>query len=106
MGTPSAPHFLLFACTPSPKVTVAVFWGRERYVSILWRYLERNLRVNQGIIDEVLLITKNRDDEAGAIGARAILNAAISKCVATRMHDAGLRTGGRGYARLAPGGGC
>jgi hypothetical protein len=37
------------------KVTVAVFWGRERYVSILWRYLERNLVANQGIISEVRL---------------------------------------------------
>jgi hypothetical protein len=35
------------------KVSVAVFWGRERYVSILWRYLERNLVANNGIIDEV-----------------------------------------------------
>ncbi len=35
------------------KVSVAVFWGRERYVSILWRYLERNLAVNGGIVDEV-----------------------------------------------------
>jgi hypothetical protein len=35
------------------KVTVAVFWGRERYVSLLWRYLERNLAVNHGIVREV-----------------------------------------------------
>lgn len=35
------------------KVSVAVFWGRERYVAILWRYLERNLRANGGIVDEV-----------------------------------------------------
>jgi hypothetical protein len=35
------------------KVSVAVFWGRERYVSILWRYLERNLAANGGIVDEV-----------------------------------------------------
>ena len=35
------------------KVTVAVFWGRERYVSLLWRYLERNLAVNHGIVHEV-----------------------------------------------------
>ena len=34
---------------------MAVFWGRERYVSILWRYLERNLVANQGIISEVRL---------------------------------------------------
>ncbi len=63
------------------QVSVAVFWGRERYVSILWRYLERNLRVNHGVLDEVLLLTKNRDDEAGAIGARAILDAFVAKCV-------------------------
>jgi hypothetical protein len=30
--------------------SVAVFWGRERYVTLLWRYLERNLRVNGGIV--------------------------------------------------------
>ena len=35
------------------KVVVAVFWGRERYVSILWPYLERNLRSNGGCVDEV-----------------------------------------------------
>lgn len=35
------------------RVTVAVFWGRERYVSLLWRYLERNLAVNHGIVHEV-----------------------------------------------------
>ena len=63
------------------KVSVAVFWGRERYVSILWRYLERNLRVNAGIVDEVLLITHNRDGEEGAAGARAILDGAVTKCV-------------------------
>ncbi len=31
-------------------VSVAVFWGRERYVRILTRYLERNLRANGGIV--------------------------------------------------------
>jgi hypothetical protein len=59
------------------KVSVAVFWGRERYVRLLWRYLERNLRVNMGVVDEVLLITKNRDDEAGANGARQVLTTAM-----------------------------
>ena len=63
------------------KVSVAVFWGRERYVSILWRYLERNLLVNAGIVDELLLITHNRDGEEGAAGARAILDGAVTKCV-------------------------
>ena len=42
------------------SVAVAVFWGRERYVSILWRYLERNLRANGGIVDQVILITNQR----------------------------------------------
>ena len=51
----------------------------DRYVSILWPYLERNLRVNGGIVDEVLLITHQRDDEEGAAGARAILEAAVTK---------------------------
>ena len=55
------------------KVSVAVFWGRERYVSLLWRYLERNLRANMGIVDEVLLITKDRDGSVGSLGARRIL---------------------------------
>ena len=60
-------------------VSVAVFWGRERYVTILMRYLERNLRVNGGVVDEVLLITHNRDDAVGAEGARAILDAAKAR---------------------------
>jgi hypothetical protein len=60
-------------------VSVVVFWGRERYVTILWPYLERNLRANMGIIDEVLLITKDRDKPNGAAGARRILESAISK---------------------------
>ena len=37
------------------KLSVVVFWGRLQYVSILWPYLERNLRVNHGSIDELVL---------------------------------------------------
>jgi hypothetical protein len=62
------------------KVSVAVFWGRERYVTILWRYLERNLRANGGVVDEVVLITHNRDDATGAEGAKAILADAVRRC--------------------------
>ncbi len=29
---------------------LVVFWGRHRYVSILWHYIERNLAVNGGIV--------------------------------------------------------
>ena len=36
-------------------VSAAVFWGRTRYVEVLWPYLARNLRVNGGVLDEVLL---------------------------------------------------
>ena len=43
------------------RVVVAVFWGRHRYVSILWRYLERNLLANHGIVDQVMAITLKRD---------------------------------------------
>jgi hypothetical protein len=102
--------------------SVAVFWGRERYVTLLWQYLERNLRVNGGIVrsfavpnlpprkpwyirypmpawqlasppvhvfvcaarvhpqvDEVLLITNQRDTEEGAAGAKAILDNFVAK---------------------------
>ena len=44
-------------------VTVVVFWGRHRYVSILWQYLERNLRVNGGVEDTLLAVTLERDSE-------------------------------------------
>ncbi len=38
-------------------VTAVVFWGRERYVSILTPYLERMLVVNGGVVDKLLLLT-------------------------------------------------
>ena len=60
-------------------VVVSIFWGRERYVRILWPYLERNLRANKGIVDKIILITKPRDSEEGNAGARAILEAAIKQ---------------------------
>jgi hypothetical protein len=44
---------------------------------VQWRYLERNLRANGGIVDTVLLVTKNRDTDAGASGARDILTRAM-----------------------------
>ena len=50
-----------------------------RYVTILWPYLERNLRSNGGVVDKVLLLTHNRDTEAGAKGARHLLAQATKK---------------------------
>lgn len=61
-------------------VTVAVFWGRERYVSMLWQYLERNLRSHHGIVDKVVLVTKSRDqNQEGAAGSKRIVQAAKAK---------------------------
>lgn len=77
--------------TPSPQavkslladrrltVSVSIFWGRGRYVRILWPYLERNLLANHGIVGEVLLVTKNRDAEEGSKEARHILETAVAK---------------------------
>ena len=56
-------------------VSVSIFWGRGRYVRILWPYIERNLIANKGIVGEVLLITHNRDAAAGKDEARHILEA-------------------------------
>jgi len=38
------------------SVTGVVYWGRYRYVRILAKYLERNLAVNGGILDKLILI--------------------------------------------------
>jgi hypothetical protein len=57
----------------SARVVVVVFWGRARYVSMLWRYLERNLRGRGGVVDQVLLVVKNRDTNASAADAHAML---------------------------------
>ncbi|MDR3740271.1 MAG: hypothetical protein P4L40_14750, partial [Terracidiphilus sp.] len=47
-------------------VTLAVFWGRYRYVSILWDYIERNLVANGGIVDKVVLVmSSSHQDEEG-----------------------------------------
>ena len=56
-------------------VVATVFWGRQRYVELLELYLRRNLRANGGVIDELLLITNNRDSEEGLASATGILNA-------------------------------
>jgi hypothetical protein len=48
-------------------VTVAVFWGRNRYVRILWPYLKRNLRRNGGVIDHLLLLQANQTWYEGAV---------------------------------------
>jgi hypothetical protein len=45
-----------------------------RYVSILTPYLERNLRINGGIVDQLLIVTLNRDHAEGTLGARRILD--------------------------------
>ena len=61
------------------SVTLSVFWGRGRYVRILWPYIERNLVANGGSVDKVILITKNRDHVAGATEARNILERNVAK---------------------------
>jgi hypothetical protein len=61
------------------KVTVSIFWGRGRYVRVLWPYIERNLASNMGIIDEVLLITFNRDRNDGEKVAHDILESAVAR---------------------------
>jgi hypothetical protein len=51
-------------------VTIAIFWGRERYVKILWKYLERNLAINGGIVDKIVLAVHSRQqDEEGTLAA-------------------------------------
>ena len=65
--------------TKSLKVSVAVFWGRGRYVKILWPYIERNLAANMGIVGEVLLITHNRDFPEGKHEARDILDSGVAR---------------------------
>ena len=60
-------------------VIVTVFWGRQRYVSILERYLRRNLRVNGGIVDELLLITTNRDHADAAVASRQTLTELVAE---------------------------
>ena len=61
------------------SASAAVFWGRERYVRILWPYIERNLRVNKGILEEVVLITHSRDTAEGWVGSMQILEDAVAK---------------------------
>lgn len=61
------------------KVSVSVFWGRGRYVSILWPYLERNLVANGGIVDEILLITRVKDSTEDVDRARHILESNVAK---------------------------
>ena len=57
---------------PFVRVTEHRCYARGcRYVKLLWRYLQRNLRVNGGIVDDVILITHQRDDEVGAAGSCA-----------------------------------
>jgi hypothetical protein len=59
------------------KVALAVFWGRLRYVTILWKYLERNLRVNGGIVDELQLVHANHT-AANTVDGNLIFLDAIS----------------------------
>ena len=61
------------------RVALGVFWGRFRYVTILWPYIERNLRVNGGILDEVILPYMNRSAAEGADGNREFLTAIVEK---------------------------
>jgi hypothetical protein len=60
-------------------ISVSIFWGRGRYVRILWPYIERNLLANQGVVGEVLLITFSRDSGDGEKEARDILEDAVAK---------------------------
>jgi hypothetical protein len=61
------------------KVSICVFWGRGRYVRILWPYIERNLIQNLGVVGEVLLLTFNRDAADGEAEAREILDKAVAR---------------------------
>ena len=46
------------------RVIAFVFYGRKKTASILFRYLDRNLKVNGGILDKVIFAvrTDNKDD--------------------------------------------
>ena len=61
------------------KIAIAIFYGRERYVRILLPYIERNLAQNMGVVDEVILVTHNRDSDEGAIGAQRLLDDMVSR---------------------------
>lgn len=61
------------------KIAIAIFYGRERYVRILLPYIERNLAQNMGVVDEVILVTHNRDSKNGSIGARRLLDDMVSR---------------------------
>ena len=52
-------------------VSAVVFWGRPVYADILWMYLQRNLRVNGGIVDDVLFVVRKGAETA-------VLNAALA----------------------------
>ena len=43
-------------------------------MSILVPYLVRNLRANGGVVDELLVITKNRDSASGMQASQALLD--------------------------------
>lgn len=63
------------------NVTVVVFWGRRRYVSILVPYLERNLAVNGGVVDDVLLLVgaPGMDRDGPSVTTMDIINSLTSK---------------------------
>ncbi|GAM34290.1 hypothetical protein TCE0_015f01767 [Talaromyces pinophilus] len=54
------PSELNEGCTlpPDARVIGLVFYGRKEFVSILDLYLKRNLRVNGGLLDEVIFVVK------------------------------------------------
>ena len=43
------------------SVTLVVFWGRHRYVSLLWEYLRRNLVTHMGVVNKLVFVTDFRD---------------------------------------------
>lgn len=54
-------------------ITIVIFWGRMRYVKILWPYIERNLRVNGGSVDVVVILYLARQPEEATDGNREFL---------------------------------
>jgi hypothetical protein len=43
------------------KVVAVIFWGRRRYTSLLRPYLMRELAVNGGVVDEIMLCVNTED---------------------------------------------
>ena len=51
------------------KIYALVYYGRKEYVEVLNTYLERDLRVNGGVIDKVLFaLVKYREEDLRYLG--------------------------------------